>query len=95
VRGDVPADRTAGEGLHATCAACGEEVSASLGGLALVQPDVRRFRRDHPRTRALPVRAVAEAKGVPALVLRIEDVLGSSGVDVVFARGSLRVLDLG
>ena len=79
------------DGLFAECAACGEEVSSSVHGLAFVAPAVREFRREHPRTRALPARDV-EADGVPALVVRCEDALGSAGVDVVFARDSLRVL---
>jgi len=82
-----------GLGLYAECGACGEVVSSSLGGLALARPEVRRLHVDHPRTRALPPRAV-EYGGAPALVVRHEDVLGSAGVDVVFARDTLGVLDV-
>ena len=89
-RGVRGADRDV---LYAECEACGEQVSSSLGGLALTRPEVRRFRREHPRTRRLPRREV-ELAGVPAILLRYEDVLGSAGVDVLFARDTLRVLEV-
>jgi RNA polymerase sigma-70 factor (ECF subfamily) len=78
--------------LYAACDACGEQVSASLEGFAAALPEVGSFRRDRPRARALPRREVSFA-GVPAIVVRYEDLFGSSGVDVVFARETLRVLD--
>ena len=78
-------------GLLARCTACGEQVSSSIGGLALALPEVRAFRREHPRTTAVPAREV-EAQGVPAIVVRYEALLGSAGVDVVLARETLRVL---
>jgi hypothetical protein len=60
-------------------------------GLALARSEVRRFRRDHPRTRVLPRREL-DFGGAAAFAVRVEDVAGSSGVDVVFARETLRVL---
>lgn len=80
-----------GRGLFARCTSCGEEVSSSLGALALAQPAGRRFRREHGRIRVLPEREV-EFDGRPALVVRHERMLGSTGLDVVFARDSARVL---
>jgi RNA polymerase sigma-70 factor (ECF subfamily) len=80
-------------GLFARCDACGEEVSSSIGGLAVAQPELRALQREHGRTRRLPEREVDHG-GIPALVVRYEDTLGSSGVDVLFARDSLRVLDV-
>jgi RNA polymerase sigma-70 factor (ECF subfamily) len=79
------------DGLYADCEACGTQVSSSARGIALAQPAVRRFRRDHPRMRSRPPRAV-DFGGAPALAVRYEDVLGSAGADVVFARDTLRVL---
>jgi RNA polymerase sigma-70 factor (ECF subfamily) len=79
------------EGLFVACESCGEEVSSSVEGLALARSEVRRFRRDHPRTRVLP-RGALDFGGAPAFAVRVEDVVGSSGVDVVFARETFRVL---
>jgi hypothetical protein len=84
-------DGRAGDGLYADCSSCGEQVSSSVRGLALALPEVRRFGREHPRSKAVPPRAVAFA-GVPAILVRHEDVLGSAGAEVVFERDTLRVL---
>lgn len=81
-------------GLVADCAACGEQISSSVGGLALTQPEVQAFRRGHPRTRLAPEREIASA-GLPAILVRHEDVGGTSAVDVVLARDTLRVLHAG
>jgi RNA polymerase sigma-70 factor (ECF subfamily) len=80
---------TAVHGLYAECAACGDTVSSSLGGMALAAADVRQFRRDHPRVRSLPTRDAGDG-----LVVGYRDVRGSAGVDIIFARDSLRVLDV-
>ena len=79
--------------LFAHCTACDETVSSSMHGLASALPEVRRFGREHPRLRLLPEREV-ESRGVPAIVVRHEDVLGTAGVDVVLARDTLRVLEV-
>jgi RNA polymerase sigma factor (sigma-70 family) len=79
------------EGLFVACGSCGEQVSSSVEGLALARAEVRRFRRDHPRTRLLPRRDL-DFGGAPAFAVRVEDVVGRGGVDVVFARETLRVL---
>ena len=79
------------DGLFVECEACGEQASSSVGGLALAQPEVRSFQREHPRTRALPVREV-ESAGVPALVVGYQSYVGSASVSVVLARDTLRVL---
>jgi hypothetical protein len=79
------------EGLFVACESCGEQVSSSVEGLTLARSEVRLFRRDHPRTRLLPRRDL-EFGGAPAFAVRVEDVVGSGGVDVVFARETLRVV---
>jgi hypothetical protein len=68
-------------------------VSSSVTGLALALPEVRAFAREHPRLRALPEREI-ERDGRSAVVLRFEDVRGSAGVDVVFARERVRLLEV-
>ena len=78
-------------GLHASCPACGEVVSSSLGGLALVQPAVQSFRREHPRTEARAVRAV-DFGGTPALVAEYGSLLGSPTVAAIFASDTLALL---
>lgn len=80
-------------GLVAECGACGEQTTTSLRGLALAVPEVRRFRREHPRLRPAPVREI-EVAGLPAVLVRYEDRSGDTGVDTVFARDSLRVVDV-
>lgn len=80
-------------GLFTRCDRCGEERSSSVDGLAVAQPAVRTLWRAHGRTRAVPRRQV-EHEGVPATVARYESVRGSSGVDVILARDSLRVLSV-
>jgi hypothetical protein len=82
-----PYVRDGRRGLHATCAACGEQVSSSLAGLAGAQPEVRRLRREHPQVRALPEREIGGK-----VVVRYESLRGRDGVDVLFARDSLRVV---
>ena len=89
LRRGVAADQLHGTGLSVACP-CGEGVSSSLGALALHLPEVRVFRREHPRVRGLPPRAV-EADGAPALVVGYRDLHGASGVDVVFGRDTLDV----
>jgi RNA polymerase sigma factor (sigma-70 family) len=78
-------------GLYAHCATCEEAVSSSLRGLALNQPEVREFRRRHPRTRSRPERTV-EAAGAPAAVVGFSDVGGAASIDVVLSLDSLRVI---
>ena len=79
------------DGVYAHCDACGEELSTSVRGLADDVAEVRAFRRERARTRALAEREL-EYAGVPAIAVRYEDVLGSGGVTVFFARDTLRVL---
>ena len=80
-------------GLVAECATCSEQVCSSVGGLVVSLPEIERFRRDHPRSQNLPPRRLHVA-GRPAIVVPHRDVLGSSGVDVVLARDTLRVLEV-
>jgi RNA polymerase sigma factor (sigma-70 family) len=91
VRDDVPPGQVSRHGLFAECDACGVCVSCSAGGLALAAPDAWRFRRRHTRTRFLPLQEV-ERSGTRAFVVRIEDALGSAGVDVLLEHESLRLL---
>jgi RNA polymerase sigma factor (sigma-70 family) len=81
-------------GLRATCPACGCVVCSSVPGLALALPEVRAFRKVHPRTHVLPPRELEHA-GVAAVAVRCADRLGNAGIDVVFARNSLRLLTVG
>jgi RNA polymerase sigma factor (sigma-70 family) len=90
---DVPAGAPHRTGLVAECRGCGETVSTSVSGLALALPEVRRFRRDHPRTRALA--RELDVDGERAALLRYGDLLGHAGVDVVYSRATLRVLHVG
>jgi len=78
-------------GLYVACGGCGEQVSSSVEGLALARTEVRRFRREHPRTRLLPRRDL-DFGGAPSFAVRVEDVVGCSAVDVVFQSETLRVL---
>ena len=80
-------------GLFVECRACGEQLSTSLNGSALALPQLRSFRREHPRTRALPNREV-DYGGTPAVVVSFESVRGSSSADVVFAQETFRVLEV-
>lgn len=78
-------------GLHGVCRACGEEVWSSVLGLALSRPEARAFLAEHPRVRTLPERDLAYGNAKATLV-RLEAVLGSAALDVLFARDTLRVL---
>lgn len=90
VRDDAAADANA-LGLLARCAACGEETWSSIVALALARPELRAFRREHPRVRTAPFSEV-DSGGVDAVVVRCENALGSARADVVFARDTLHVL---
>ncbi len=79
-----------GPGLASSCAACGEQAWTSAAALALARPEVQALRRERPRLRLSPIREVDV--GVPALVLRYEDLCGAAGVDVLLARDTLQVL---
>ena len=89
LRRDVGDEQPHQTGLYVACP-CGESVSSSLGALALHLPEVRAFRRDHPRLRSTPPRQV-EADGTPALIMGYRAVAGASGIDVVFAHDTLAV----
>jgi hypothetical protein len=80
-------------GLHASCAACDETVSSSLGGLVTTLPQVRSLRRDHPRTVVRAVRAV-DVGGTPAFAAEVTSVSGSARVAAFYSRGTLRLLDV-
>jgi hypothetical protein len=90
VRDEVAALR-ARRGWRVECPACGEELSTSLGGLALVLPETRQLRRQRPSTRAVPDREASWA-GREALVVGYRDDASGDGVDVFFDRETTRLL---
>jgi RNA polymerase sigma-70 factor (ECF subfamily) len=90
VRDEVAALRSR-RGWQVGCPACGEELSTSLGGLALVLPETRRLRQQRPRTRAVPDREATWA-GREALVVGYRDDASGDGVDVFFDRETTRLL---
>ena len=77
-------------GLSVSCAACGEQVTSSIAGLALAHPVLVEFRRAHPRTVARGPRE----SGSESLLVRCEEP-GGIGRDVVFDRRTLRLVDVG
>jgi hypothetical protein len=79
--------------VYALCGSCGEETCCSLDGLALSLPEVRRFRRSHPRIRALPVRHVERA-GRRTLVLGFSDVTSRDQVDILLDDRTLDLRDV-
>ena len=80
-------------GWEATCTACGEQVTGSLAGLALAQPEVRAARAREPRLRALPVRDVVRDGAAAKVVGFGTD--RSPVVSAVFLRDSLRLVHVG
>ena len=78
-------------GLRGDCRACGEAVWSSLQGLAQSRPEARAFRAEHSRVRTLPERDLDYA-GAEATIVRLEPARGGAALDVVFERGTLRVL---
>jgi RNA polymerase sigma factor (sigma-70 family) len=90
-RESVPGAATHRHGLHASCDACGEAVSSSLGGLVATLPQVRSLRRDHART---VVRAVREADfgGTHAYVTEVACVGSRAGLAAFHSRRTLRLL---
>ncbi len=87
----MPAERGSAGGpyfrheVRAHCTRCGLLSSATLFGLALTAPESRRFRREHRRIRALPVRQL-EVLGRAALLTSFESVAGSARLHVLHAR---------
>jgi RNA polymerase sigma-70 factor (ECF subfamily) len=90
---DAPPEVLRQPGVYARCEGCGEIVTASSGSLVEALPEVRRFQREHPRLRALPVREI-EAGGRPAVVARFESVAGGALMEVVSDRETFRVLEV-
>jgi len=80
-------------GLFVECRACGEQLSTSLNGIALALPELRSFRREHPRTRAVPNREV-DSGGARAVVVGFESLQGNARADVMFDQETLRVLEV-
>lgn len=92
-RGAVLGDAPNRHGLHASCEACGETVSSSLGGLVAALPEVRSLRRVQPRTALHAVQAI-ELDGTPAFVADVATVGGSARVAALYSRRTLRLLDV-
>jgi RNA polymerase sigma-70 factor (ECF subfamily) len=86
--GDLPLETRHGVYFH--CESCGEEGNCSVGGLVLSLPEVRTFRRSHPRIRSTPARLV-EHQGREVFVLGYADVISGAGVDVLLDRLTLDV----
>jgi RNA polymerase sigma-70 factor (ECF subfamily) len=78
-------------GWYASCGRCGEEVSGSMAGLALAQPEVQAARRRESRLRRLPARDVVR-DGQPAKVLAFAGPDGSPLASVVFLRDTQRLV---
>jgi hypothetical protein len=78
-------------GWYSECDACGQQVSASVAGLALALREVREARRSEPRLRLLPARDV-ERDGQPAKVVEVATPQGRPVVGAVFLAGSLRLV---
>lgn len=90
-RRDGEPEPGSGTGWYVECGACGEEMSSSLAGLALLQPESRELRRAARRVRAVPARMV-EADGGRHLVVGHEELGGRRRVEVVFDQETLRPL---
>jgi hypothetical protein len=89
----APGDAAHRHGLLASCDACGEKVSSSLGGLVTTLPQVRSLRREHARTVVSTVRAV-EVGGTRAFLTEVTSVGGSAGVAAFYSHQTLRLLDV-
>jgi RNA polymerase sigma-70 factor (ECF subfamily) len=89
-REELPVAAPGSIGLSVSCAACGEQVTSSIAGLALAHPALVEFRRAHPRTVARGPREL----GWQSLAVRCEEP-GGIGLDVVFDRETLRLVDVG
>lgn len=90
-RESVPHDAPHRHGLQASCDACGEAVSSSLGGLVGTLPQVRSLRRDHTRTAVRAVREV-DFGGTRAYITEVACVDGRAGVAAFHSRRTLRLL---
>ncbi len=76
------------------CSQCGIEGiddSESWHSLTWSLPEVRRFWREHPRMRFLPVRET-EVDGSPAVVTALESLTDGARVDAIFLRATGKVL---
>lgn len=74
------------------CPRCGQCLGACpTDFLLLARPEGRRFWRDHPRVRPLPVQEVDSA-GQPALLTRLQSVTDSAELTALFHRDTFQVL---
>ncbi|HEY7091915.1 MAG TPA: hypothetical protein VH393_01965, partial [Ktedonobacterales bacterium] len=84
---DGPRDQ---HGVRLFCS-CEVENTCSIAGLALFTPEGRRFWREHPRIRGLPLREV-EVFGRPATLVSYASLNESAQLDIAFARDTLQIL---
>ncbi len=88
----VAVDRRRGRGLHLYCAGCDAPTSwVTVRSLALSSPAGRRFWRDQPRIRSLPLRQVT-VTGRPALLQAFASVTGTAQLAVLLAADTYEVL---
>lgn len=76
-------DPHVGRGWRASCEDCGEELTISLLGLALAQPETRALCRRRPRAHALPTRHV-DLDGRRALLVAVRDDVSADQVEVLY-----------
>ena len=84
-------DRCPGSACTSSAPSCHQEVCSSLAGLALALPDIRAFRRRHPRISARPLRSV-ESGGRSSLVLGFRSLVDGGAADVVYDEQTLDVV---
>jgi hypothetical protein len=87
---DPGRDSDAPPSAYAACEACGEAVSTSLHGLALAQPEIRRFGRGSRRLRELSGTRVDPAGS--RTVVAFEDLVTAAHLEVEFDQETWRVL---
>ena len=79
------------ETLSLECEGCRVRDLETWHSISWSLPETRRFWRDHPRMRFLPVREI-EAAGSPAVVTSFESVTDRGRLDAVMRRDTLEVL---
>lgn len=78
-------------GVHIHCHSCGQTVSGSENGMLLGLPELRLFRQEHPRLRALPQRQIV-VDGQLSVAVRFQSVSDERACTVIIDRRSFHVL---
>lgn len=78
--------------IHLACT-CAAQSTSNLPFLALAAPEGRRFLREHPRIRLLPL-AEQEVDGIPALRVSFLSLTETARLDLLAARDTLRPLQI-